>query len=196
MLTFVLAVFLLIITPGPAVLSLAGVGSAFGGRQGVRYLAGLFIGNNLVCFVVVSGLAAVILTDPITRTALLFLSAAYLGFLAFQIAFAESKIAFIQMSKPSFMTGVTLQFINPKAYAVNTILFSGFAFYPESLFIETGIKLLITNLIWIPLHFLWLYAGVRINHLKLLGRTQQTINFFMAVCLLSVVTLSIWSMLR
>ena len=33
MLTFVLAVFLLIITPGPGVLSLAGVGAAYGWRQ-------------------------------------------------------------------------------------------------------------------------------------------------------------------
>jgi threonine/homoserine/homoserine lactone efflux protein len=34
MLTFALAVFLLIITPGPGVLSLAGVVAAYGWRQG------------------------------------------------------------------------------------------------------------------------------------------------------------------
>lgn len=196
MLTFALAVFLLIITPGPGVLSLAGVGAAFGWRQGMQYLAGLFIGTNIVCLAVISGLAAIVLADPIVRTILLAVSAAYLACLAFRIAFAGAKIAFISMSTPGLMAGLTLQFINPKAYAVNTTLFSGFAFYPESLFIETGLKLLIVNVIWLLLHCLWLYAGVKINRLELVPRTQRAINFGMAACLLAVVILSVWSLLR
>jgi len=196
MLTFALAVFLLIITPGPGVLSLAGVGAAFGWRQGMQYLAGLFIGTNIVCLAVISGLAAIVLADPIVRTILLAVSAAYLAYLAFRIAFAGAKIAFISMSTPGLMAGLTLQFINPKAYAVNTTLFSGFAFYPESLFIETGLKLLIVNVIWLLLHCLWLYAGVKINRLELAPRTQRAINFGMAACLLAVVILSVWSLLR
>lgn len=196
MLTFAIAVFLLIITPGPGVLSLAGVGAAFGWRQGIGYLTGLFLGTNLVCFAVISGIAAVILADPLIRTVLLLLSAAYLGFLSFRIGFAGSKIAFIHMSIPGVMAGITLQFINPKAYAVNTTLFSGFAFYPENLLIETGLKLMITNLIWIPLHFLWLYAGVKVNHLDLPSRTQQIINRVMAACLLAVVAMAVWSILQ
>jgi threonine/homoserine/homoserine lactone efflux protein len=196
MLTFALAVFLLIITPGPGVLSLAGVGAAFGWRQGIQYLAGLFIGTNIVCLAVISGLAAIVLADPIVRTILLAVSAAYLACLAFRIAFAGAKIAFISMSTPGLMAGLTLQFINPKAYAVNTTLFSGFAFYPESLVIETGLKLLIVNVIWLLLHCLWLYAGVKINRLELALRTQRAINFGMAACLLAVVILSVWSLLR
>ena len=39
MLTFAAAVFLLIITPGPGVLSTAGVGAAFGWRKGLFYLS-------------------------------------------------------------------------------------------------------------------------------------------------------------
>jgi threonine/homoserine/homoserine lactone efflux protein len=196
MLTFALAVFLLIITPGPGVLSLAGVGAAFGWRQGMQYLAGLFIGTNIVCLAVISGLAAIVLADPIVRTILLAVSTAYLAYLAFRIAFAGAKIAFISMSTPGLIAGLTLQFINPKAYAVNTTLFSGFAFYPESLFIETGSKLLIVNVIWLLLHCLWLYAGVKINRLELAPRTQRAINFGMAACLLAVVILSVWSLLR
>ena len=60
---------------------------------------------------------------------------------------------------------MALQLINPKAYAVNTTLFSGFAFYPDSFLLETSIKLLIANAIWILLHFLWLYFGVKIHKL-------------------------------
>ena len=43
------------VTPGPGVLSLAGVGAAFGWRIGFYYLIGLFIGTNAVAFLVVIG---------------------------------------------------------------------------------------------------------------------------------------------
>ena len=196
MVAFALAVFLLIITPGPGVLSLAGVGAAFGWRQGTSYLGGLFIGNNLVCFAVVSGLATVMLANPAIRTVLLITSASYLGYLAVKIAFAGAKLAFVEISKPGFLTGIALQLINPKAYAVHAALFSGFAFYPDSFLMETSIKLFITNAIWILLHFLWLYFGVRIHKLELPDTVQQSVNIFMALSLLCVVALSVWSTLR
>jgi len=195
MFAFALAVFLLIITPGPGVLSTAGVGAAFGWRYGLFYVTGLCAGTNLVSLAVISGLAAVILAEPVVRTVLLFASAGYLGYLALRIALAGSKIAFIQTSAPGFIAGVMLQFINPKAYAVNTTLFSSFAFYPESFAAETGLKLLIMNTIWLPLHLLWLYAGVRLNALNLPAYTQKLINLVMAACLLAVVFLSVWSVL-
>ena len=196
MLTFAAAVFLLIITPGPGVLSTAGVGAAYGWRQGLFYVAGLCAGTNLVSFAVISGLAAIILAEPLVRTILMFASAGYLGYLALRIALAGAKIAFIQTNAPGFLAGLTLQFINPKAYAVNTTLFSGFAFYPDSFAVETGLKLVIVNAIWIPLHLLWLHAGVRLNSLSLTPRTQRLINLVMALCLLGVVILSVWSVLR
>lgn len=195
MFTFAAAVFLLIITPGPGVLSTAGVGAAYGWRQGLFYVAGLCAGTNLVSFAVISGLAALILAEPLVRTGLMFASAGYLGYLALRIALAGANIAFIQTTAPGFLSGLTLQFINPKAYAVNTTLFSGFAFYPDSFAVETGLKLVIVNAIWMPLHLLWLHAGVRLNSLNLSPRTQRLINLVMALCLIGVVALSLWSIL-
>lgn len=195
MLTFAAAVFLLIITPGPGVLSTAGVGAAFGWRQGLFYVGGLCAGTNLVSLAVISGLAAIILAEPVVRTVLLFASSGYLGFLALRIALAGARIAFIQTSAPGFLAGLTLQFINPKAYAVNTALFSSFAFYPDSFAIETGLKLVIVNVIWLPLHLAWLYAGVKLNSLNLSPGTQRAINLVMAACLLAVVALSVWSVM-
>lgn len=194
MIAFGLAVFLLIITPGPGVLSTAGVGAAFGWRTGTAYVAGLCLGTNLVAFIVISGLAALILAEPLVRTVLLLASALYLGYLASRIAFAGAKIAFIQKSVPGFGAGLVLQFINPKAYAVNTTLFSSFAFYPESFIFETGLKIIIMNVIWIPIHFAWLYAGVKLNSLSLKDQTQRAINMIMAFCLLGVVILSVLSL--
>ena len=189
--SFALAVFLLIITPGPGVLSTAGVGAAFGSRAGLRYVAGLFVGTNLVALAVVSGLAAVIFTSPIVRNVLLGLSAAYLLYLAFRIAFAGARIAFIEAKgQPGFFSGIILQAINPKAYAVNTTLFSGFAFLPGHLLTETLIKFTILNAIWIPIHLLWLVAGSAVQRLELEPRVQFRINLLMAGAMLVVVALA------
>lgn len=193
MLTFSLAVFLLMITPGPGVLTTAGVGSGYGYRHGLIFLSGLFIGTNLVGIAVVSGLAAALLADPIIRNIFLWASAAYLLFLAYKIAFSGTKVAFIGTPKPpGFIGGITLQIINPKAYAVTTTLFTGFHIWPGALHAEIAMKFLIFNLIWIPVHLLWLTAGVMLHRLDLAPRTQFAINIFMALAMLAVVGLAAW----
>ena len=195
MFAFVIAVLFLLATPGPGVLSTAGVGAAFGFRPGLRYVTGLCIGTNLVALIVVSGLAAVILANPWAKNGLLLLSAIYLGYLAIRIAFAGRRIAFITAtSKPGLRAGLLLQLINPKAYAVNLTWFSGFVLLPESLLLETLVKFLIINLIWIPIHLLWLLAGSAVNRLDLSPRIHFCINAAMALAMLVVVALAIFSL--
>ncbi len=194
MLSFAAAVFLLIITPGPGVLSLAGVGAAYGFRAGLRYFTGLFIGTNLVALAVITGLAALILASTAIRTVLMIASTAYLLYLAYKIATAGSRIGFTAAPRqPGIWDGVALQLINPKAYVVNTTLFSGFAFLPQSYVAEVALKLLIANVIWVSLHFLWLWVGARIKAMNLAPRTQRMINVFMACAMLAVVFLALWS---
>jgi threonine/homoserine/homoserine lactone efflux protein len=191
MLTFALAVFFLIITPGPGVLSLAGVGAAFGFRHGSRYLLGLFFGTNLVCLGVITGLAAVMLAEPGVRTVFYVISVGYLVYLAFRIAFAGSKLAFIERTTPpGIKGGMLLQAVNPKAYAVNTALFSAFAFMPETPGLEVALKLLIMNTIWTAIHFLWLWVGITLRRLDLPEKTQRAINIGMAASMLIVVALA------
>jgi threonine/homoserine/homoserine lactone efflux protein len=158
--TFAAAVFLLIITPGPGVLSTAGVGASFGATAGTKYVAGLFLGTNLVAFAVVSGLAALVLADPRIRLLLFVLSFGYLTYLALRIALAGSRIAFIEKARPPGVGGgILLQVVNPKAYAVNTAFFTGFGFMPDNYTLEVALKFLIMNAIWLPIHFGWLWAG-------------------------------------
>ena len=127
MLEFCLAVLFLVITPGPGVLSTAGVGSGFGYRAGLAYVGGLFVGNNVVAGLVISGVAAVALAVPWLRSVLLFASTAYLLYLAGKIAFAGSRIAFIHSERaPGFWNGLALQPINPKAYVMNVTAFASF----------------------------------------------------------------------
>ena len=195
MLTFTISVFLLVLTPGPAVLSLAGIGAAFSYRTGIRYLVGLVVGYHIVILAVVSGLASIAFAAPWMRSLLLVASAGYLSFLAFSIALAGSQIAFIKpKKKPGLIAGIGLQLVNPKAYAVNTALMSGFSFYNDNLLIEIAIKLLIMNLIWIPLHLCWLFLGIQLNNFTFNSGKQKIINYAIASSLIVILIFSFLSL--
>ena len=192
MLTFAITVFLLIVTPGPGVLSTAGFGAAYGYKKSLRYVFGLFLGTNLVFLAVATGLIAILLSIPSLRIFLLILSTCYLFYLAAKIALAGSNIAFIKAkSPPGIISGVLLQAINPKAYVVNTTLVSGFAFYQSSFAIELVIKFFIMNSIWIPLHLLWLHVGTVLHELNLSIKNQRIINLMMSLSMVLVVVISI-----
>jgi len=194
MLTFAAAVFFLVITPGPGVLTTAGVGAGYGFRAGLAYVAGIIVGVQCVMLLVASGIAATVLAIPYVREALLAASAAYLLYLAARIALSGRDIAFIEASKPpKFIDGFVLSIINPKAYAVSTTLFSGFAFYPDSLVIENTLKLVIQLLIAIPIHLIWLYAGATIKQLALSAGLTRVINMALAIAMVAVVALAVLS---
>ena len=194
MIEFALACFFLLITPGPGVLSVAGVGSGFGFKAGFSYLWGLCAGSFAVGMAVATGLAAILFSIPYLRSILLFASVAYLTYLAAKIAFSGSKVALIApQNAPKFWNGFALQFINPKAYAVNTALFTGFAFLPSSYLLEVGLKVAILNAFWIPIHFLWLGVGVYLKRLNLPEKVQRLINITMAVTMLAVVGIALWA---
>lgn len=194
MLTFAAAVLFLIITPGPGVMTTAGFGVAYGFRPSLRYVLGLFIGTNLVMLSVMTGLAAIILSVPWLRLVLMLGSVGYLLYLAARIAFAGAKISFMEAkTAPGVLGGVMLQAINPKAYAVNSSLILGFNYAPDSFIFEMITKALIMNTIWIPIHLAWLWAGVSLHKLNLPMQTQRGINILMALSMLGVVALALWS---
>ena len=194
MLSFTIACLLMISTPGPAVLTIAGIGSGFGFSAGNRFLWGLFTGNAIVAATVVSGLAAIIFAVPYVRETFLAFSVAYLLFLAFKVAMAGNTVGFGAASNaPSFKAGVVFQGFNPKCYAVNTLIYTGFSIFPENLLLEAAAKTIIWLSIWVPVHYLWLYLGISIRKLNLPDHRQRQINITMALVLVIVVVLAVMS---
>ncbi len=194
MIAYIAAVVFLIITPGPGVLTTAGVGSAYGFRAGFAYMSGIIFGSLLVMASVASGLAAIVLSVPFVRTVLLIASLGYLLYLAFRIATSGARVAFIETDRPlGFLNGMTLSVINPKAYAVATTIFSGFAIIPESPILESLVKIAIFASISVPVHFIWLYAGASLKRLGLSLGAMRVINVGMAFAMLAVVALALYS---
>jgi len=191
MATFTIAIFLMIITPGPGVLSLAGTGAGFGWRPGIFYLLGLFIGTNSVMILVITGLKGVLFKIPFVEPVFLTVSLSYLTWIAWRIAFSDNKTTITSIKKePTFFEAIFLQLINPKAYLVNGILFAGFPIENLNLNEEIIAKAIIINLVWIPVHFFWLWLGIRLRSWGLESGKQKKVNKFMGFSLFVVVILA------
>ena len=196
MIEFIIAVVFLLITPGPGVLTTAGIGAAYGYRAGLGFVGGLMLGGFINMMIVISGLAALVLAIPSLRFVLLIGSVTYLLYLAWRIASAGAKVGFAPADTPlGFKNGLMLQFINPKAYVVSTTLFSGFIFLPDSPILEVVLKLIVFNLIWLPVHLVWLGFGAKIGSLDLPQSRQRAINIGMALALVTVVGIALWTSL-
>ena len=188
---FATAIFFLLISPGPGVLSLAAVGSAFGPRAGLLYGVGLFFGSNAVMVAAAAGLAVVFDLYPALRIAFTIVSSGYLLYLAARIAFAGAGVGFgAARNAPGVGGGLVLQAFNPKAYAVGTFVFAGFPLVAGDPWSEFTLKIVVLNLIWIPIHVAWLGLGVGLQRLDLAPGTQRAINVVMAASMVAVVALA------
>ena len=67
MIEFALAVFFLLITPGPGVLSTAGIGAAYGYRAGLAYVGGLMLGGAFTMVMVISAAAMARPSEPMAK---------------------------------------------------------------------------------------------------------------------------------
>ena len=59
-----LAAFPLMGSPGPATLSLAAMGAAFGAEAGIRYLRGIIAGTFGVVLTIATGVTGIVLAAP------------------------------------------------------------------------------------------------------------------------------------
>jgi len=191
MTSYIIISFLMMVTPGPGVLSLAGVGAGFGWRVGIMYLIGLFLGTNGVALLVVLGFKQFLFEIDGVELTFLVLSLSYLSFLSWRIATSDNKTGFKETSKaPKLYEGVFLQFVNPKAYVVQGHLFVVLSLGISSYNTEILTKFLIVNSIWIPIHVLWLWLGISLKKWSLASNKQVWVNRGMGLALFAVVILS------
>ena len=191
MITYIIISFLMMVTPGPGVLSLAGVGAGFGWKVGMMYLIGLFFGTNGVALVVVLGFKQFLFEIDGVEITFLLLSLSYLSFLSWRIATSDNKTGFKQSLKaPRLYEGIFLQFVNPKAYVVQGHLFVVLSLGMASYSNEIIVKFIIVNSIWIPIHLLWLWLGISLKKWSLAVNKQIWVNRGMGLALFAVVILS------
>lgn len=181
---FVLAALALAGSPGPATLSLAATGAAFGARRGLAYFAGINLGMLAVIAVTASGVTGLVLALPGATPVVVALSAAYFVYLAFRIATAPPLTENAQGRAPSFLGGVFLSAVNPKGYAAMAALFSGFVLFRDNLALDLAVKVSVLMAIIVAVNTAWLFAGAALTRFLREPRMNRIINVMFAVLLL------------
>jgi threonine/homoserine/homoserine lactone efflux protein len=192
LLGFVLAGFALAGSPGPATLSLAAAGAAFGTRRGLGYMTGIVIGMVAVMGITATGVAGILLALPGATPVVVALAAAYFVYLAFRIAMAPPLAeSGRQGRRPSFAGGVFLSLVNPKGYAAMAALFSGFVLVRERLALDVGAKVIVLTAIITAVNLAWLIAGAAFTRFFREPRTNRIINVAFAVLLVASVAFAL-----
>ena len=185
---FVLAGVALAGSPGPATLSLAAAGAAFGARRVLRYMAGLLAGMMGVMAVTAAGIMGLLMALPGASAVVTIGAAAYFGYLAFRIATAPPLTdAESRRRPPSFVEGLMLSFVNPKGYAAMAALFSGFVLLRERPALDAAMKIAVLSVVIAAVNIVWLLAGVSLTQLFRDPRSSRVINISFAILLVASV---------
>lgn len=189
---FVLAGFALAGSPGPATLSLAATGAAFGARRGLGYLTGIVMGMVVVMGIVAAGVVGVLLALPGATPVVVAMAAAYFVYLAFRIAAAPPLSERTdQHRQPSFAGGIFLSLVNPKGYAAMAALFSGFVLVRERLELDAAAKTIVLVAIITTVNMAWLFAGAALTRFFREPSTNRAINVTFAVLLVASVAFAL-----
>jgi len=189
---FLLAGVALAGSPGPATLSLAAAGAAFGARRTAAYLVGIVVGMVGVMAITASGVIGLLLALPGVTPVVTLAAGAYFVWLAWRIATAPPLAAEGGERKPpSFMGGFSLSLVNPKGYAAMAALFSGFVLLRERLALDAGVKIALLTVVIVAVNLLWLLSGALLTRFFRDPRTNRIINIAFAVLLLASVALAI-----
>jgi leucine efflux protein len=124
---FVAAFVLLLFLPGPGNLALITSTTQGGMRGGTASVAGLILGDQILLWMTVAGVAALLQTYPHLFLALKWVGAAYLAWLGFRMVFAKPGEGPSIKITPGhyFKETMFITLLNPKA-----IMFY-FAFFPQ-----------------------------------------------------------------
>lgn len=182
---FVLAGLALAGSPGPANLSLAATGAAFGARHGLVYAAGITVGMAGVIAITASGMVGILMAVPGVAPAVTVAAGGYFLYLAWRIATAPPLSATgAHGERPSFAAGVLLSLVNPKGYAAMAALFSGFVLLRERVTADALAKAAVLMAIIAAVNLIWLVAGAALTRFFHEPRTNRLINVAFAVLLI------------
>lgn len=141
-----LAGCLYVISPGPAVLALIGIGAAKGRRPALFFLFGHLFGDTLWCSLAVLALVGAKVFDPLLFECVALACGLYLGHLGLRAVRARSANGADDLiGAHPWRRGVMFGLTNPKSYPVALAMFTGLlAGHSEALTFDAMPALLIS----------------------------------------------------
>lgn len=187
-----LAAFPLMGSPGPATISLAGIGTAFGVRPGLPYLGGIVLGTCGVLLMIATGITALVLAAPALVSILTAVAAAYIFYLAWRIATAPVGLAAAsRASAPGFASGLVLALANPKAFAAIGAVYAGRTLAGDDPLLDGLSKIIALTPVIVAVNSAWLVFGSWFAKLLSDPRKGRVANVLFALMLIASVGLAL-----
>ncbi len=180
-------------SPGPATLSLAGIGVSFGAKRGFRYLAGIVLGTTAVLVLIATGITGLVLSMPFLVDVLVALALLYILYLAWKIATAPPLGARVAAGRPPALAGgLVLALANPKAFAAIGAVYASHDLTGDP--IENAIaKVVALALVIVTVNSVWLVLGSAFSTILTNPRSARVVNVGFALCLVATV---VWALLK
>jgi len=191
-----LAAFPLMGSPGPATISLAGVGTGYGFRKGVPYLCGIVVGTSCVLVLIATGVTAIVLAKPVLVKALTILAAIYIVYLAWKIATAPIGATDLSTKQaPDFISGFVLAIANPKAFAAIGAVYSSHTLSEVSLASDSILKMIALTIVIVIVNAAWLAFGSSFSRFLTNPKHGRIANVAFAVLLVTSVAFALLNLL-
>ena len=189
--TLVLISLAIMGSPGPATISLVAAGSVRGVRRSVPYLVGIIIGTALVLVAVATGITAALLAVPAIGSILVWISVAYILWLAYHIATAPPLSEPTAVSSTFSVAGGTfLGIANPKAWvAIGAVFASGHLANDTTT--DAAAKIAVLTAMIIAICAIWLVAGTSIAPLLRDPGRARVVNVALAAALVGATALAV-----
>ena len=177
-------------TPGPSNALLTATGANVGVLRGLPALLGVAAGMGLMMFLVAFGLGSVILENPLVLTAVKWMGAAYLCWLAWKIATAHRSSSGPSARPVGFLGAAAFQWINPKSWLVCASAAATFLDQRSGSALGQSVAISLTFVLAaVPSCFPWLAFGALMQRLLHSDRALRTFNIAMAALLAASVIL-------
>lgn len=178
--------FVTSVTPGPNNMMLLASGVNFGVRRSVPHMLGISLGFMLLVVAVGLGLGQLFERVPLLFSALRYLGAAYMLYLAWKIAgSAAPKTRSDERGKPfTFIQAAAFQWVNPKAWIMAIGAITTYA--PQENFVVNVLLIAaLFALINCPSVGLWTVAGSLLRRWLERPRILRAFNLGMALLLVA-----------
>jgi threonine/homoserine/homoserine lactone efflux protein len=178
-------------SPGPATISLMAAGSASGVRRSLPYLIGIIVGTTIVLLAVATGITATLLAVPAIGSILIWVSVAYIVWLAYHIAAAPPLSEPTAVSSTfSVAGGIFLGIANPKAWVAIAAVFAS-GHLANDTRTDGAAKIALLTAMIIAICAIWLVAGTSIAPLLRDPGRARMVNAALAVALVGATALAV-----
>ena len=159
-------------TPGPANMAMLATGARFGLRSALPFVGGVILGKQLIIWPIGFGLINLADQIPWLFILLKYLSAFYIIWLAWRVGNMRLSVNKDNAAAPSFVAGLWVHPLNPKAWAMIITGFTNFVEPGASTLTTTAIIAACLIGVQIICHPVWAFFGDRMANV-LIGKPAE-----------------------